>query len=81
MAEKTRLETELNMVRRLQEMIVPTVEELQEVAGLDIAGFMEPADEVGGDYYDVLQHNGQVKIGMGDVTGHGLESMAKLLLY
>ena len=79
-AEKTRLETELNMVRRLQEMIVPTVEELQEVAGLDIAGFMEPADEVGGDYYDVLQHNGQVKIGMGDVTGHGLESGVLMLM-
>jgi serine phosphatase RsbU (regulator of sigma subunit) len=29
---------------------------------------------VGGDYYDVLQHNGQIKIGIGDVTGHGLES-------
>jgi sigma-B regulation protein RsbU (phosphoserine phosphatase) len=35
---------------------------------------MEPADEVGGDYYDVLQHNGLIKIGIGDVTGHGLES-------
>jgi len=29
---------------------------------------------LGGDYYDVLKHNGQVKIGIGDVTGHGLES-------
>ena len=35
---------------------------------------MEPADEVGGDYYDVLQQDGQVKISIGDVTGHGLES-------
>jgi sigma-B regulation protein RsbU (phosphoserine phosphatase) len=35
---------------------------------------MEPADEVGGDYYDVLQQNGRIKIGIGDVTGHGLES-------
>ncbi|RKZ75657.1 MAG: hypothetical protein DRR19_29175, partial [Candidatus Parabeggiatoa sp. nov. 1] len=33
-----------------------------------------PADKVGGDYYDVLQHNGRIKIGIGDVTGHGLES-------
>ena len=38
------------------------------------AYYLEPADEVGGDYYDVLQHNGQIKIGIGDVTGHGLES-------
>ena len=35
---------------------------------------MEPADEVGGDYYDILQQDGKVKIGIGDVTGHGLES-------
>src|SRR5262249_41849226 len=33
-----------------------------------------PADEVGGDYYDVLHTDGIVTIGIGDVTGHGLES-------
>ncbi|HBL10770.1 MAG TPA: hypothetical protein DD379_05080, partial [Cyanobacteria bacterium UBA11162] len=31
-------------------------------------------DEVGGDYYDVLDTDGVVTIGIGDVTGHGLES-------
>ena len=41
---------------------------------------MEPADEIGGDYYDVLNHNGQVKIGIGDVTGHGLESGVVMLM-
>ena len=35
---------------------------------------MEPADEVGGDYYDVLHTDGVVTIGIGDVTGHSLES-------
>jgi sigma-B regulation protein RsbU (phosphoserine phosphatase) len=35
---------------------------------------MEPADEVGGDYYDVFQQDGRVKITIGDVTGHSLES-------
>jgi sigma-B regulation protein RsbU (phosphoserine phosphatase) len=35
---------------------------------------MEPADEVGGDYYDVLSTDGLVTIAIGDVTGHGLES-------
>ena len=48
-------------------MLLPTPKELRQIEGVDIAGFMEPADEVGGDYYDVLQHNGQIKIGMGDV--------------
>ena len=35
---------------------------------------MEPANQVGGDYYDVLHADGVVTIGIGDVTGHGLES-------
>jgi hypothetical protein len=35
---------------------------------------MEPASEVGGDYYDVVAEDGGVMIGIGDVTGHGLES-------
>ena len=41
---------------------------------------MRPADEVGGDYYDVLQNGSRVKIGIGDVTGHGLESGVLMLM-
>ncbi len=72
--ENIRMSSELAVTRRLQEMILPKVKELNSIAELDIVGFMEPADEVGGDYYDVLQQNGKIKIGIGDVTGHGLES-------
>ena len=73
-AENYRLSAELDVTRRLQQMLLPKEQELQAITGLDIAGFMEPAAEVGGDYYDVLQYQGRVKIGIGDVTGHGLES-------
>lgn len=73
-AENLRLGAELEVTRQIQQMLLPTAEELEEIDGLDIACYMEPADEVGGDYYDVLQHQGQIKIGIGDVTGHGLES-------
>jgi serine phosphatase RsbU (regulator of sigma subunit) len=79
-AENLRLEAEVDISRQLQQMLLPRAEELQQVAGLDIAGFMDPADEVGGDYYDVLQHHGQVKIGIGDVTGHGLASGVVMLM-
>ncbi|PZU95732.1 MAG: diguanylate cyclase [Pseudanabaena sp.] len=72
--ENLRMSGELEVTRRLQKMILPKEHELALVIGLDIAGFMEPAAEVGGDYYDVLQQNGRIKIGIGDVTGHGLES-------
>ncbi|MFW6358967.1 MAG: SpoIIE family protein phosphatase [Chroococcales cyanobacterium] len=71
--ENIRMSAEINVARQIQKMILPKSEEL-DIEGLDIAGFMQPADEVGGDYYDVLSANGVVTIGIGDVTGHGLES-------
>ncbi|WP_333237861.1 MULTISPECIES: hypothetical protein [unclassified Microcoleus] len=40
---------------------------------LDIAIFMEPADEVGGDYYDVFCTDGVVTLCIGDVTEHGVK--------
>jgi serine phosphatase RsbU (regulator of sigma subunit) len=72
--ENFRMGSELDITRRLQEMVLPKREELQKIIPLDISGYMKPATEVGGDYYDVLHHNGHVKLGIGDVTGHGLES-------
>lgn len=69
-----RLNSELNIVRKMQNLILPKSEELNVIEGLDIVGFMNPANEVGGDYYDVLYLDGIVTIGIGDVTGHGLES-------
>ncbi len=68
------MSAELDVTRQLQQKMLPRPEELQAIPGLEIAGFMEPADEIGGDYYDVLNHEGHIKIGIGDVTGHGLEA-------
>ncbi|NJR23693.1 MAG: PP2C family protein-serine/threonine phosphatase [Richelia sp. CSU_2_1] len=79
-AENTRMSAELEVTRKIQQMLLPKDRELHEVSGLDIAGFMESADEVGGDYYDVLQQDGRVKIGIGDVTGHGLESGVLMIM-
>ncbi len=79
-ADNMRLKSELDITRRLQQMILPKSSELESVEGLDIAGYMEPADEVGGDYYDVLNLDGKIKIGIGDVTGHGLESGMLMLM-
>ena len=79
-AENMRMSAEIDVTRKIQQMLLPKDGELNEVIGLDIAGFMESADEVGGDYYDVLQHEGRVKIGIGDVTGHGLESGVLMIM-
>jgi len=72
--ENLRMSSELEITKRLQQLILPRDHELLKISNLDIAGFMQPATEVGGDYYDVIQNNGSIRIGVGDITGHGLES-------
>ncbi|RKZ52237.1 MAG: hypothetical protein DRR16_04470 [Candidatus Parabeggiatoa sp. nov. 3] len=79
-AENRRMSAELEVARQLQKMVLPKQQELEKIKDLDIACFMEPAEEVGGDYYDILQHTDGVKIGIGDVTGHGLESGVLMLM-
>lgn len=79
-AENRRLGTELAVARHLQQLLQPQPVELQQAATLDIAGYMQPADEVGGDYYDILHHPGGVKISIGDVTDHGLTSGVIMLM-
>ncbi|MGB7709998.1 MAG: AAA family ATPase [Microcoleus sp.] len=78
--DNLRMGAELDIVKQLQQMVLPKQSELEAIEGLEIAGYMEPADEVGGDYYDVLQQDGRVKISIGDVTGHGLESGVLMIM-
>jgi phosphoserine phosphatase RsbU/P len=78
--ENLRMSAELDVARRLQQMILPNADELAQIPELDIAGFMEVAAEVGGDYYDVIRHDGRVTIGIGDVTGHGLQSGVLMIM-
>lgn len=79
--ENLRMGAELDIARTLQQMILPKEQELQQIPGLDVAGFMQAANEVGGDYYDVLtSSSGLVRIGIGDVTGHGLESGVLMIM-
>ena len=73
-AENLRMKTELDIARKLQEIVLPSTKELKSIEDLDIVAFMKSTDEVGGDYYDVLIREGHILIGIGDVTGHGLES-------
>lgn len=79
-SENVRLGAELDIARQIQMMVLPRASELEEIADLEIAAYMRPADEVGGDYYDVLRDGERLKIGIGDVTGHGLESGVLMLM-
>jgi phosphoserine phosphatase RsbU/P len=86
--DNVRMSAELDVTRRLQQMILPKVEEFEHLCKLDIACFMEAAQEVGGDYYDVISSTSQLSlegdrpltIGIGDVTGHGLESGVLMIM-
>jgi serine phosphatase RsbU (regulator of sigma subunit) len=79
-SENMRMKAELDLTQEVQRRVLPKAEEIAQITDLDIAGFMQPASDIGGDYYDILQQNGRVKIGIGDVTGHGLESGMLMLM-
>ncbi len=78
--ENRRLGTELAVAERIQMMVLPLASELQSAQRLEVAAYMRAAEEVGGDYYDVLESGNRLKIGIGDVTGHGLESGVLMLM-
>lgn len=78
--ENIRMGAELDVARRIQTMVLPTLAEHDSIPSLEIASHVEPADEVGGDYYDVLYTQGRARIGIGDVTGHGVESGVLMLM-
>jgi PAS domain S-box-containing protein len=72
-----RIEEELAIARRVQTSILPTA---LEVEGLEIAATMEPASDIGGDYYDVLPFEGGAWLAIGDVSGHGLNAGLIMLM-
>jgi phosphoserine phosphatase RsbU/P len=79
-SENIRLGAELDVARHIQMMVLPKNHELSTIPAVEVAAYMRPADEVGGDYYDVLRDGRKLKIGIGDVTGHGLESGVLMLM-
>ncbi len=79
-AENLRMSAELNIARHLQKMILPKPKELRRFYDIDIAAFMEPAEEVGGDYYDFFSFDRSAYLMIGDITGHGLDSGIIMLM-
>lgn len=73
-AERQRTATELDVARQIQMSAVPhDFDSLTERFALDIAGFMRPAREVGGDLYDVFEVGERgVAFVIGDVSGKGV---------
>ncbi|TWT97192.1 PP2C family protein-serine/threonine phosphatase [Neorhodopirellula pilleata] len=69
----------MEKARQIQQNLRPTVNGL---VGIDVAELFEPADDVGGDYYDVIPlSDGQYLLCVADVSGHGVPAaMAATLL-
>jgi phosphoserine phosphatase RsbU/P len=71
MAQRERLNRELEIARDVQEHLFP--QRLPPAPGLDYCGQCRPAREVGGDYYDFLElPGGRLGIAIGDVSGKGV---------
>ena len=73
-AEKERIGTELQMANQIQESVLPSIfPAFPERREFDIYASMDPAKEVGGDFYDFFlidqDHLGMV---MADVSGKGI---------
>lgn len=79
-SENSLMSGKLKILHEMQELILPKNEELKQIKSLDIVAYMQPMDELGGDYYDVLEYDDVITIGIGDVTGHGLESGMLMLM-
>lgn len=68
---KERMSNELDVASRIQKKILP--EDMDEIFGLEIAQYFEPAKEIGGDYYDyTILDNNVFSITIADVSGKGV---------
>lgn len=74
---QARVAAEMDVARHIQTQILP---KSPSIPGLELACYMKPADEVGGDYYDIITMGNRAWILLGDVTGHGLSSGLVMLM-
>lgn len=80
--ERTRqaaLEKELEIARRVQFSLIPRTLELP--PGWEVAAHCEPAQQVGGDFFDVLPgpHHGSAAVILGDVSGKSVAGALRMV--
>ena len=68
---KNALWGEMELAKKIQTALLP---KKNSVTGYKIAASMQPASEIGGDYYDIIELNDKQWITIGDVAGHGVDS-------
>ncbi|KAF0152446.1 MAG: protein serine/threonine phosphatase [Ignavibacteria bacterium] len=70
LADKLSAKGELDVARKIQSDLIP--KHGTTVFNYDIATYYEPAREVGGDYFDVIEQNEKFYITVGDISGKGM---------
>jgi len=62
---------DLKVARSIQQSLLPS--QPPQIEGFEVAGWNQPADETGGDYFDwQVLPDGKVVVALADVTGHGI---------
>ena len=72
-ARRAALEQEMQSAREIQQVLIP--EALPSLEGYSITSAYTPAQEVGGDFFQILAHpDGSTIVAVGDVSGKGLKA-------
>lgn len=70
-SELERINHDLDIARSIQRGLLPATP--PQLDNFEVAGWNQPADETGGDYFDWQRlPDGQLAISVGDATGHGI---------
>jgi len=70
LADKLTAKNELEVARKIQFDLIP--KNISRLEGFDVATFYEPAREVGGDYFDIIETPDRTFIIVGDISGKGI---------
>ncbi|MFZ5946669.1 MAG: PP2C family protein-serine/threonine phosphatase [Stygiobacter sp.] len=70
LADKLSAKGELDVARKIQSKLIP--KHTVKIFKFDISSYYEPAREVGGDYFDVINKNEKIYIAVGDISGKGM---------
>ena len=68
---------EVEVAQEIQTLLLPAAPQIPDH---DVVGRMIPADEVGGDYYDVISVGGRQFLAVGDVSGHGVTAGLTMMM-
>ncbi|HSQ19559.1 MAG TPA: PP2C family protein-serine/threonine phosphatase [Blastocatellia bacterium] len=69
--ELDRVNEDMDVARSIQQGLLPS--HSLSLSGFDVAGWNQPADQTGGDYFDwQMLPDGRLALSLGDATGHGI---------